>query len=54
MVVMTNPINKLNSSSVNTEPKTEVKSEREITALARLISGKYREMVVEMHKTSKN
>jgi len=50
---MTNPIKELNSSSVITEPKTEIKSEREIAALARLISSKYRETVVEMHKASK-
>jgi hypothetical protein len=51
---MTNQINDLKISSVSLEPKTEVKTEKEMKALARLISGKYREMMVEMHKASKN
>jgi len=54
MVFMTTTINERNASSVSTQLKTEAKTERAIKALARLISGKYREIMDEMHRASKN
>jgi hypothetical protein len=51
---MTTTINELNPSSVSITSKTEVKTEKEMKELARFISGKYRKIMVEMNRASKN